>query len=101
VKRSELQEAFLQGDLHTLPETIHQKKGCPKCNGTGYSGRTGIYEIMEWNDELTEAVNRKAELTTIREIAARRGMRTLRESALDLCARGRTTVEEVIRVTAE
>lgn len=101
VTRDKLQEASVHGGLGTLPETIYAKNGCPKCNGTGFSGRTGIYEILEQSDALTEAVNSRATLTKIRDIAARSGMRTLRESALELCARGRTTVEEVIRVTSE
>jgi type IV pilus assembly protein PilB len=101
VKRDKQQEAALHGDLGTLPETIFAKNGCSECNGTGFSGRTGIYEILEQSDALTEAVNNRSTLTTIRDIAARTGMRTLRESALELCASGRTTVEEVIRVTSE
>jgi type II secretory ATPase GspE/PulE/Tfp pilus assembly ATPase PilB-like protein len=50
---------------------------------------------------MTDAINRRAPLGEIRDIAERHGMRSLRQRALELCGRGMTTVEEVIRVTAE
>ena len=83
-----------KGDLFTF-------KGCDKCSQSGYAGRTGIYEILQGGDEMTDAINRRAPLGEIREIAEKNGMSTLRQRAIDLCSRGMTTVEEVVRVTAE
>ena len=100
VAREQVAKSYLGNDLPQT-EYLYAKGGCEKCNGTGYRGRTGIYEILEKSDDLAEAVNRRAPLSAIREIAAKSGMRTLRENALDLCSRGLTTVDEVVRVTAE
>jgi len=82
-------------------ETLYERGGCERCNDTGYKGRTGIFEILQGGDEMADAINRRATLGEIREIAARGGMNTLRDRALAVCGEGRTTVEEVIRVTAE
>ncbi len=88
---------------HDVPEKgkLFVKGGCDRCNGSGYTGRTGVYEILEGGDEMTDAINRRAPLGEIRTIAEKHGMRTLRKRALELCAEGVTTVEEVMRVTAE
>jgi type IV pilus assembly protein PilB len=86
-----------------IPETenLFTRGGCPKCNGSGYGGRKGIFEILQGGDEMTDAINRRASLGEIREIAEKAGMKNLRQRALETCARGMTTVEEVVRVTAE
>lgn len=92
-----------EGGIDDLPEngTYFEPAGCAKCNQTGYVGRTGVYEILQGGDEMTDAINRRAPLGEIREIAQRAGMRTLRERAVELCAAGKTSAAEVIRVTAE
>jgi type IV pilus assembly protein PilB len=98
--REDLSSRFSARDI---PESgqVYERGGCDKCNGSGYAGRTGVYEILEGGDEMTDAINRRAPLGEIREIAEKSGMKSLRTRALDLCGRGITTVEEVIRVTAE
>jgi type II secretory ATPase GspE/PulE/Tfp pilus assembly ATPase PilB-like protein len=100
ISRDELVRTNLAADLPEKGD-FHARGGCPKCVGSGYSGRTGVYEILEGGDEMTDAINRRAPLGEIRDIATRHGMRSLRERAIELCARGVTTAEEVIRVTAE
>jgi type IV pilus assembly protein PilB len=100
VKREDLLKRFSAVDVPEVDE-LFEKNGCPKCNGSGYVGRTGIYEILESSDEMTEAINRRGTLGELRDIATRHGMKTLRERALLLCGRGVTTVDEVVRVTAE
>ncbi len=75
--------------------------GCPQCNQTGYTGRIGVFEILEGTDEMADAINRRANLGEIRAIAERHGMMSLRERAMDLYRQGRTSLDEVIRVTAE
>ncbi len=74
-------------------------KGCRLCNGTGYRGRTAIYEMMLMSEPLREMILKGVSSDELRSQARREGMRTLRESGLDAVFDGITTVEEVIRET--
>ncbi|MFP4354855.1 MAG: GspE/PulE family protein [Phycisphaerae bacterium] len=73
--------------------------GCEKCRGTGYSGRTAIYEIMMLDDRIRELIMQRSSTARIREAARKRGMRSLRESGLLAIFDGKTTIEEVISQT--
>ncbi|MEZ5978017.1 MAG: ATPase, T2SS/T4P/T4SS family [Planctomycetota bacterium] len=75
-------------------------KGCKECFHTGYLGRTAITEIMVLDDDLRGLVLENASTAKVRDLARKRGMRTLREAGLAAVARGATTVEEVLRETA-
>ena len=75
--------------------------GCESCNGTGYRGRQGIFELMELNEEIRNLVMKDADASVLTEAARRQGMRSLREDGWLKIERGVTTVEEVIRVTQE
>jgi type IV pilus assembly protein PilB len=79
--------------------TFYKGKGCDRCNGTGYKGRSVIYEVMPLTDELKEAVSNRMTTMEIREIARREGMITLRETGIKKATLGETTLEEIIRVT--
>ena len=72
-------------------------QGCPRCNGTGYKGRTAIFEMMMMTDALRQLVLDGVSADDLRAQARREGMRTLRESGLLAVFDGITTVEEVIR----
>jgi len=74
-------------------------KGCGQCRGTGYRGRKAIAETLILNDEMRELVSSRQPPRAVKEAARKLGTRTLREAALDLVARGETTLEEVNRVT--
>jgi type IV pilus assembly protein PilB len=74
-------------------------KGCDKCNGTGYKGRVGLYEVMEISDELRELVLVGASSLELRRKAIEEGMITLRGSGLRKIKDGVTSVEEVLRET--
>jgi type IV pilus assembly protein PilB len=74
-------------------------KGCDKCNGTGYKGRVGLYEVMEITDELRELVLVGASALELRRKAIEEGMITLRGSGLRKIKDGVTSVEEVLRET--
>ncbi len=74
--------------------------GCPKCSGTGYKGRTALYECMAMGDELRDLILNGASAAEIKREAARLGMITLRQSGLINLKAGITTIEEVLRVTA-
>ncbi len=73
--------------------------GCPQCRGTGYMGRTGIFEVIEVSDKIKKAVESQATPDKIKSIAIHEGLTTLRESAVDKLLKGITTVEEIVRVT--
>jgi len=80
-------------------KTFYRGRGCDYCRGTGYSGRTAIFEIMLLDDELRELIMKRASTNTLREAARKKGMRTLRESGLLAIYDGITTIEEVISQT--
>ncbi|MEW6414714.1 MAG: GspE/PulE family protein [Pseudomonadota bacterium] len=74
-------------------------RGCGHCRGSGYKGRRAIAEMMLLNDEIRERISTRAPIRQVKDAAARAGVRSLRESALDLVRQGITTLEEVNRVT--
>ena len=78
---------------------IMKGKGCATCNKTGYKGRTGLYEVMEVDDEIRELVLVGASAVELKKKAIERGMITLRRSGLIKVAAGWTTLEEVARET--
>jgi len=81
--------------------TLLRGKGCADCRGTGYRGRTGIYELMPMTEELRSLTLRKTPGHEIRQRAVAGGMTTLRQDGWAKCCLGLTTVEEVLRVTHE
>jgi general secretion pathway protein E len=78
---------------------VKEGEGCFECRGTGYLGRTGIFEILAIDDAVKSLVLRGADAPEIKREAVKNGMRTLRQSALRKLAEGTTTFEEVVRVT--
>ncbi len=80
--------------------TFYKGKGCDTCNGTGYKGRAGVYEVLAMSTELRRAIMRGASSDELREIGIEEGMLTLRMDAMLKASRGTTTLEEVIKETA-
>jgi type IV pilus assembly protein PilB len=78
---------------------IYHGKGCSTCGKRGYKGRTGLYEVMEINDELRELILVGASALELKKKAIEQGMITLRRSGLIKSAAGLTTLEEVLRET--
>ncbi len=77
----------------------YEPVGCPRCSGSGYRGRIGLYEVMKMSPELQMmALERKPD-TAIREVAVRQGMTRLRDDGLLKVRQGRTSIAEVTRVT--
>ncbi|MBI3865194.1 MAG: Flp pilus assembly complex ATPase component TadA [Planctomycetia bacterium] len=74
-------------------------RGCQRCNNTGYKGRTGIYELLEINDDVRDLITSDASVDDIRNLARSQGMTSLRESGLKLIFDGITTIDEVVRET--
>jgi type IV pilus assembly protein PilB len=77
----------------------YKGRGCQTCNGTGYKGRVGLYEVMEVTDDIRELILIGASSLELRKRAIEDGMITLRESGLHKIRAGITTVEEVVRET--
>ncbi len=73
--------------------------GCAQCRGTGYRGRRAVAELLAFDDELRDAIVGRASMVAIKEMAAARGFRSLREATVDLVCRGETTFAELERVT--
>jgi general secretion pathway protein E/type IV pilus assembly protein PilB len=84
-----------------LPEVLHKGRGCRRCQGTGYRGRIGIFEMMVVTDEVRSLVLENTSAHELRKVAARQGMRSLRDDGFRHVCEGRTTVEEVLRVTKD
>ncbi len=72
---------------------------CTNCNGVGYRGRAGVYEVMQITDELASLINHRAPTALIKETAVQQGMKTLLAYSLQLVQEGHTTLDEVERVT--
>jgi general secretion pathway protein E len=75
--------------------------GCPRCLGTGYTGRLGIYEIMLMDDTIRGLAVKNVDATQLKRAATAAGMRTLREDGGRKVLAGVTSIEEVLRVTQE
>ena len=71
-------------------------QGCPTCGGTGFKGRVGIHELMTNSEELTEGINKEAEVAELKRIAMRNGMKTLHQDSMLKVKMGLTTVEEAL-----
>jgi len=103
--REELSEHDIQplrrrfGDK--LPDKLYKGTGCRRCQGTGYRGRIGIFEIMVVTDEIRSLILENASPRDLRLASAKQGMTNLREDGFRHLAAGRTTVEEVLRVTKD
>jgi type IV pilus assembly protein PilB len=75
-------------------------EGCVDCNGTGYRGRQGVYEVMPMSPKLRELVLERCSAAEIKRVAIEEGMLTLRRDGLEKLKRGLTTVEEILKETA-
>jgi len=79
--------------------TFYYGKGCEECHHTGYRGRTGLFEVMQFNESIRRTILSNSSTADVRGAAIRSGMETLRESGLRAITEGLTTVEEVLRET--
>jgi len=96
-----LEQAWLQ---HELGKEVNQHnyvhgKGCSICNGTGYQGRVGVYELLEMNNELIDAANHHEPNHFIKLGRQHMAGKTLRKSAVDLVIGNRTTIAEAMRIS--
>ena len=96
-KKTLLDIGFKEEELKGLK--IYKGKGCDVCNGTGYKGRVGLYEVMEVSDTIKDLILSGATALDLREQAIKEGMITLRRSGLIKIRDGVTSIEEVLRET--
>jgi len=82
-----------------VPVTLYRGRGCPKCFGSGYSGRVGIYEFVEVSEKMRELITEKQSVALLIDEAKRVGHRSLRHDGLKKALIGWTTLEEVERST--
>ncbi len=85
------------GDEPTL--TLYKGKGCKICHNTGYSGRLGVFEVLEVSKGIRRLITEKNDSDVINKAAIDEGMTTMLDDGLDKVRQGQTTIDEVIRVT--
>jgi general secretion pathway protein E/type IV pilus assembly protein PilB len=93
------EEMRILGMTNQKTQTLTKGKGCPQCNGTGYKGRMGIFELLLMSSEIQQMVYDLKPSGEIRELAIQKGMRTLKEDGILKVLNGSTTVDELVRVT--
>ena len=85
-----------------IPKTLYRGKGCKTCNGIGYKGRMGIFEILEVDEDMRSLITSPGfTLEKLIQLAEQKGMKTMFEDGLEKAALGQTTIEEVLRVIRE
>lgn len=82
-------------------EYIYEAKGCKRCNQTGYSGRIGIYEILEMTDDLGKIIMKDHSEFAIETEAKKQGMITMKQDGILKVLNGLTSLEEVLRAAEE
>jgi general secretion pathway protein E len=80
-------------------EVMHQPAGCERCSGTGYRGRSGVFEVLTINEEVRNLIGPRSGSTAIEKAAVQGGMTTMIEDAVAKCRAGVTSAAEVLRVT--
>jgi type IV pilus assembly protein PilB len=90
-----------ENELMGIPEsiTIYDACGCPKCNNTGYTGRTAIHEVLTCTTEMSSLIANGGKTDAIAELAAKQGTKLLRDNVSELVQAGNTTMDELVRVT--
>ena len=101
MRRAEEYELEFMGKDTSVPTNIWEPVGCQSCNGTGYHGRIGVYEIMELTPGVKRLINKKATAEEIQQQALKDGMQTLRMNASKLVLSGTTSFQEILSVSYE
>jgi len=86
-------------ELDSPPEHLYRGKGCDKCLGKGYLGRTGIYELLEVTPEIRSLIGERTDAQAIGKTAAELGFKPMHIDGIDKIIKGVTTIDEVLRVT--
>jgi type II secretory ATPase GspE/PulE/Tfp pilus assembly ATPase PilB-like protein len=78
---------------------LYRAKGCDDCRGTGYRGRSVIYEMLKITSGIRELINRRAGLDDIKRLAVEQGFKNMYENGMEKVKSGITTIEEISTVT--
>ncbi len=92
-----LKMGFPEGEIAGL--NLYDAKGCGVCNGGGYKGRVGLFELMEITDEVAKAINAEVPEDQLRKVAIQNGMNTLRTAGINKVLKGATSIAEILRKT--
>jgi general secretion pathway protein E len=82
-----------------IGETVHEPRGCERCGGTGYRGRTGVFEIIETTEPVRNLIAPHTNSGTIERAAREAGVTSMIDDAVAKCRAGMTSAAEVLRVT--
>lgn len=85
-------------DQQLLDSPLYKGRGCGKCHQTGYSGRSGIYELLPLTQEMKALILKTSDSNQIKALALQQGMVTLKQHGIDKIIKGETTIDEVYRV---
>ena len=96
-KKELIAVGFKEEEIEDL--NLYKAKGCSACNGLGYKGRVGFFELMEVTDEVAKAIQAEVSEEQLRKVAVQEGMYTLRQAALQKAREGVTSLEEILRRT--
>jgi type II secretory ATPase GspE/PulE/Tfp pilus assembly ATPase PilB-like protein len=86
---------------YNIPSAFYKGKGCAQCDGTGFGGRIGIYEVLVVSPRVREAILNQASSVVIKDIAITEGMTTMFEDGLLKAEEGKTTISEILRTINE
>ncbi|HPG25216.1 MAG TPA: GspE/PulE family protein, partial [Myxococcota bacterium] len=102
-KPSSQEKMWLRANAGESAEFLDFLKGsgCPQCNGTGYRGRTGVYELLEIDEAMADALRRNDTTDYIQAASRTNGFRPLSICALEFASKGVTSLEEVLRIAGE
>jgi general secretion pathway protein E len=94
-------DLFHLGDTSpwTEPQRVFQGAGCAVCRSTGYYGRVGVFELMAIGEQIQSLIQRQTDAGEIRQAARQNGMRLLQEDGVEKIIAGKTTVEEIVRIS--
>lgn len=98
--RSPEEAAFLVTFRVDASERFYRPVGCPNCNGIGYKGRVGVFEVLTVGDDARRAIVPGVSTDAVERAGRAGGMKTMLEDGLDHCRAGETSIEEVVRVSA-
>mgnify|MGYP001590864574 FL=1 len=103
ITHTEFESLFSSLTLNILKNNreFYKGKGCEQCNNSGYYGRLGIYEVLEIDDNIREAIMQRKNSSIIKNIATKNGMTVMLEDGFRKAIEGKTTIEEILRVIHE
>lgn len=96
---AELLQASMISETEAASMQFRKGQGCGHCRGSGYKGRMAVAELLILDDEIREMIVSRQPIRQLKDTARRKGLRLLRQAAVEAVAQGKTTLEEINRVT--